>query len=188
MMFTTSVLHRGWPHVLAPLLVTVLYALSVVTTGASRLAVEASRAGGAVPALNIQAGTSDPCNPGWSVISSPNVAPYNNAFSGVAAISANDAWAVGSDRDLGGPYRTLVEHWDGGAWSVIPSPNVGTVGSQLNGVAATSSNDAWAVGQYSNGTVARTLAEHWDGGAWSVIPSPNLDSPSNVLDGVAAVS
>src|SRR5438132_13750147 len=137
MMFTTSVLRRGWPHVLALLLVAVLYALSVVTTGASRLAVEASRAGGAVPALNIQAGPSDPCNPGWSVIPSPNVAPYDNQFGGVAAISANDAWAVGSDRDLGGPYQTLVEHWDGGAWCVIPSPNVGRAPNELYGVGAT---------------------------------------------------
>src|SRR5437588_18376 len=148
-MFATSVLRRGWPHVLAPLLVTVLYALSVVTTGASRLAVEASRAGGAVPALNIQAGPSDPCNPGWSVIPSPNVAPYNNAFSGVAAISANDAWAVGyGGGGTGSVKQTLVEHWNGSEWSIVPSPNSDPLANHLDGVVAVSAGDVWAVGDF----------------------------------------
>src|SRR5437762_13980342 len=101
-MFSTSILRRGWPHLLALLLATVQYTLSVVTAGASRLSADTSRAGGAASAST---GNSDPCNPGWSVVPSPNVAGYVNALQGAAAISANDVWAVGSDKYLGGDYQ-----------------------------------------------------------------------------------
>ena len=132
--------------------------------------------------------TSGPCNPLWSVISSPNVAAYSNQFYGVAAISASDVWAVGGDNDLGNPSQTLVEHWDGSNWSVVSSPNVGTDANSLNSVAAISASDVWAVGKYSNSTVTRTLIEHWNGSSWSVILSPNLGTTSNVLNEIWALS
>lgn len=47
---------------------------------------------------------------------------------GVVAVSANDVWAVGSSTNLGsGNYwsHTLVTHWDGASWTVVPSPNPG---------------------------------------------------------------
>src|SRR5437764_621866 len=63
--------------------------------------------------------TTDPCDPVWSVVSSPNVGTSSNVLNGVAVVSANDVWAVGYYS--GG---TLIEHWDGTSWSVVPSPNV----------------------------------------------------------------
>jgi hypothetical protein len=79
----------------------------------------------------------------------------------VAATSPNNAWAVGyyitsvPDRE----QKTLIEHWDGSAWSQVPSPNSSDTFNVLNGVAATSPNNAWAVGlHYSNGTPSKTLA------------------------------
>src|SRR5205807_2376610 len=73
-------------------------------------------------------------------------------------------------------------------WGVVPSPNLGTDSNLLNGVAAVSSSDAWAVGYYGEYTVAQTLIEHWNGSAWIMFPSPNVDARTNVLNGVAAVS
>jgi hypothetical protein len=53
----------------------------------------------------------------WSIVSSPN--PHTNVNSGlgsVAAASANNIWATGSDA---GP---LVENWNGTSWSVVSFP------------------------------------------------------------------
>ena len=46
---------------------------------------------------------------------------------------------------------TLTEHWNGTAWSVVASPNAGTINS-LQSVAAVSANDVWAVGYRYNFT------------------------------------
>jgi hypothetical protein len=132
------------------------------------------------------------CGPDWSVVPTPKGNSRANHLNGVAAVSANDVWAVG-DYDVG-RGETLILHWDGSAWSLVPSPNVGTDYSYLEGVAAVSANDVWAVGSYWNGSTAfQTLILHWDGRVWSVIPSPNVDTNGsipngNVLNGVAVVS
>lgn len=85
--------------------------------------------------------------------------------------------------------RAFVLHWDGGAWKVQKSPNqAGATGfSELDGVAATSSNNAWAVGSFGNRTASHTLIEHWDGTAWRVQSSPNPGGRSS-LSSVAATS
>jgi hypothetical protein len=72
---------------------------------------------------------------------------------------------------------TLVESWDGTAWSVDPSPTPGTYGG-LSGVSCSSARSCAAVGNYSHGTgsgssgLGQPLVESWDGTAWSVVPTP----------------
>lgn len=125
----------------------------------------------------------------WSIIASPNPG-VRSYFYGVAAVSANDIWAVGYSFSSPPNFQTLIEHWDGVSWSVIPSANVASTDNYLNGVAAVSASDIWAVGYFS-GSVFQTLVEHWDGMSWSIIPSPNEGSPStssNTLQGVTALS
>jgi hypothetical protein len=115
----------------------------------------------------------------WSVIPSPNPAGKTYVvLNGVAAVSANDIWAVGSSGDPSSiPLQTLTEHWDGTSWSIIPSPSPGTYnGNVLNAVAAISSNDVWAVGWYQSGPSGQeggALTMHWDGTSWTVIPNPS---------------
>src|SRR5207245_1388232 len=77
-------------------------------------------------------GRLDPCDPVWSVVSSPNVSTDTNILDGVAVVSATDVWAVGNYRN--GPAQTLVEHWNGTSWSVVSSPNVGTGDNYLSRV------------------------------------------------------
>jgi hypothetical protein len=56
----------------------------------------------------------------------------------VAAISARDAWAVGRAGAEGcGCGKTPILHWDGVAWSRVPSPNLGGGIGSLSGVAFT---------------------------------------------------
>jgi erythromycin esterase-like protein len=102
----------------------------------------------------------------WKVQKSPDPS-IDNGLEGVAAASARDAWAVGSYSN-GTAGRTLVEHWNGKAWKVQKSPNPGTSASMpaLDGVAAVSKSDAWAVGYYSKGAVPQTFLAHWNGKAW----------------------
>src|SRR5205085_8775844 len=73
--------------------------------------------------------------------------------------------------------RTLIEHWDGNQWSIVPSPNNSPSHNQLSAITAISPTDVWAVGYFA-------LIEHWDGNQWSVVSAPN----GSYLWGVAALS
>lgn len=76
-----------------------------------------------------------------------------------------------------------------GAWSQVTSPNVGTSYNALNGVAAVSAHNVWAVGAYGNGNGSLTLVEHWTGTRWQVVASPNVKgSLSDSLSGISAIT
>jgi hypothetical protein len=124
----------------------------------------------------------------WSKVLSPNVGSDNNVLFGVAAISANDVWAVGGHRTRLGTYQTLIEHWDGTSWSIVSSPNVGSGDNALLGLLVTTARDIWTVG-YSSSSQGplQTLVGHWDGTSWSVVPSPNIGSGDNVLQAIEQV-
>ena len=99
---------------------------------------------------------------GWTVLLGPST-QADVDLRGVDAASATDIWAVGLSSASPG-YPAIV-HWDGTAWSLVPSPQI--AGGSLQDVAALSSTDAWAVG-YTGSLEA--LIEHWDGRAWSRVP------------------
>src|SRR5262249_52746732 len=70
---------------------------------------------------------------------SPTKSPGLDSFlNGIAAISANDIWAVGSVITSSGQMATLTEHWDGTSWKIINSPNPGNFSNGLFGAAALS--------------------------------------------------
>jgi hypothetical protein len=124
----------------------------------------------------------------WTIVSSPNVGTNRNYFNGVAVVSSNDAWAVGFYWDANNVQRTLTEHWNGTAWNIVQSPNVGSHENYLNSVTVVGHNDVWAVGLYSPDTVEYvTLVLHWDGGGWHVLSSPDPGSKDNYLYGVVAL-
>ena len=111
---------------------------------------------------------------------------------GAAVVSSSDIWAVGSWADFGpgdGPVP-LIEHWNGLAWSIVPSPvlpqPVANHGAQLYGVTAVSANDVWAVGYIGTGT-HHNLILHWDGTSWTRVPGPHMGSLES-LSGVTALS
>ena len=66
----------------------------------------------------------------------------------MAAVAADDAWAVGTTGNAYGGLQPLVEHWDGTTWSIVPSPNGGSGidFDTLNAVAVAPGNGPWAVG------------------------------------------
>src|SRR6266498_1423818 len=93
------------------------------------------------------------CQPGWGVVASPDVGIGSN-LNAMAAVTANNIWAVGY-ATVPNPFAhfvTLVEHWNGISWQVIPSPNTGTGDNQLYAISARSADDIWAVGSYGSGS------------------------------------
>src|SRR6266704_85564 len=122
----------------------------------------------------------------WSVVTSPNPGSIYNTLYGVTVISAANVWAVGYYVNTTGVTQTLIEHWNGSSWSVMQSPNPGYSSDHLNGVAAVSTSDVWAVGNGKTSS-GKTLIEHWNGSSWSVVTSPSPGSGGD-LRAVAAVS
>src|SRR5207245_6465223 len=89
----------------------------------------------------------------WSIVTSPNPGAQLNELFGVAAVSANDVWAVGSFALTGfSPSQPLIEHWNGTSCSAVSSPNVGTQTNGLNAITAVSASDMCAAGGDNNAT------------------------------------
>jgi hypothetical protein len=92
----------------------------------------------------------------------------------VAMASTSSGWAVGSrGATLEGPTEldTLIQRWDGRQWTVTPTPAVASSDEVLQGVAALSGTDAWAVGwqdRYGYNADLPILL-HWDGSSWSSV-------------------
>ena len=102
------------------------------------------------------------------------------------AISSTDVWAVGGSGDNASPYggtlsNTLIEHYNGTAWSVVTSPDTGT-NDNLTGVTETSPANLTAVGYATppKGTGAQTLTMTWNGTAWAIEPSPKCRHPERL--------
>jgi hypothetical protein len=130
----------------------------------------------------------------------------DNAFNGVAALSASNMWAVGfKDDDIYGNTSTLIEQGNGSTWTTVASrnqtdngcPSGASVGfasciagnptdTALQGVAGSRPNDVWAVGGYYNTALpspsSRTQIEHFDGSTWAAVPSPNLSPAGDLGD------
>jgi hypothetical protein len=101
----------------------------------------------------------------WRIVSSPTP-DGDDQLNAVATVSAKNAWAVGltNPNSCDPLCWTLIEHWNGKAWSVVPSPNppAGYLDA-LWGVVSFYKN-AWAVGTTD---YASTMIEHWNGQNWS---------------------
>lgn len=121
----------------------------------------------------------------WARIASPN--PNGAArLNDIHVISPWDVWAVGwFDGPIPGSvqnvWQSLTLHWNGSAWSIVPSPNPAPNPTMtqvtLAAVSAVSSVDVWAVGgrrgQDAGGySGTRVLAMRWDGFTWRDMNAP----------------
>jgi hypothetical protein len=86
---------------------------------------------------------------------------------GVSAVSASDAWAVGSDQ-----AGTLIVHWNGTAWSQVKSPQL--FDGVLAGVSMVSARNGRAVGSYYDNSASEYvgLMLHWNGTKWARVATP----------------
>ena len=113
-------------------------------------------------------------------------------FNGTDDLGPGNAWAVGDTENADGlDQRTLIEHWTGSAWAVVPSPNPETGSGTtdvLTAISGTGPDNLWAVGYFSDGaTFIALLFEHWNGTAWKFVAPPS-ESGFQFADGVTAIS
>ena len=104
----------------------------------------------------------------WQVFPAPND-PNGGAsmFSGVAAVTVEDVWAVGAAGSV-----PLIAHWDGRAWSASTVLDGAPVSWPLAGVTAASAQDLWAVGSYHQDGLDHSFILHGDGTRWRLVHSP----------------
>jgi hypothetical protein len=117
---------------------------------------------------------------GWAVVPTPDPpAPLPpspaDVLDAVTAVSASDAWAVGGAGEMSGQMAAgLAEHWNGSRWTAVSVPRLNQ-GGQLEGVAAVSADEVWAVGAggvtSANGPQV-AYALRWDGRRWSSVAVP----------------
>ncbi len=126
----------------------------------------------------------------WAVVPMQQPGTNTPTIGAVTAISATNAWAVGEDigatSAIGG--STLIEHWNGASWSIVPSPTPGA-DPGLTGVAARGSGDVYAVGNNIpsiNGGVVQGLILRWNGSTWSQDTDPTDGSYSPLFAAAAA--
>jgi hypothetical protein len=128
----------------------------------------------------------------WKRVPSPSPGT-GSALSSVATVSAHMAWAVGCTALCflhSASPQTVILRWNGTRWRRVASPALAKVGA-LNGVTATSADNAWAVGcaGFCFGPMAatKTMIVRWNGTAWKHVPSPS-PAPQSLLTAVAATS
>jgi len=110
---------------------------------------------------------------------------------GVADVAPGNGWAVGfststsTDQD-----QTLIEHWNGTGWSIVPSPDPagGSTGSdELWAIAAVSPTDIWAAGDdFGQGASIQPLFANYNGTRWTAV-APPPDS-GGVMLGLTAIA
>ena len=140
----------------------------------------------------------------WTIVPG---APTGQAFDqllSVQCLSAADCWAVGN----AGPVsqmsgflpifpgavgdQGLIEHWDGSAWSIVPSvTEPAPSGGYLSGLECVGATDCWASGATTDasGNASGILMEHWDGATWTDASAsvPGSTAPG-MLAGISCLS
>jgi hypothetical protein len=103
----------------------------------------------------------------WEIFAPPKTSARSTKLEDVAAISEDNAWAVGGSEPK--PQKALVEHFDGQEWRIARTPDLGVRSDVLSAVDASSAGDVWAVGYKSDPkrwVDQVTLIEHFNGSKW----------------------
>jgi hypothetical protein len=98
-------------------------------------------------------------------------------FTGIAAVSRHDAWAVGAAITEGNPSATtpLVERWRGSSWSAVRLPSRYRH-AYLTAVAGSSPSNVWVFGYVNQKSSVTTFALRWDG-SWALRGTWKGDEP-----------
>ncbi len=135
---------------------------------------------------------------GWTRVTVPVPAGQQATLSAVDDLSPGNAWAVGTSFSGGigatPAGTTLIEHWNGTRWSIVPSPNpaTGIAGDTdvVTSITGTGSDNLWVAGSDTNeaNRTIQLLFEHWNGTAWTAVTSPTPLQSAQFATGITAVS
>lgn len=84
-----------------------------------------------------------------------------------------------------GIVQSLIESWNGAAWSIVPSPNQGSSSNYLLSVSCANVTNCASDGSYYNGSIYQILMESWNGTAWSITSKPDQGSNEHDLFGIS---
>jgi hypothetical protein len=123
----------------------------------------------------------------WTQATIPGL-PAAVSLNAVQALSPADVWAVG-EASSGEPYalsKTLIVHWDGTAWTRVPSPGPTSLGVSLSSLNMDSATDGWAAGAVDHEQTNTTtgLEMHWNGTSWQQVSA----LPAFIFTGVKSFS
>jgi hypothetical protein len=119
----------------------------------------------------------------WTLNATPPLpAGDGGGFFDISCVNGSDCWAVGTELNEsaggGNPIATLIENWNGTAWSIVPSPTptgARVAGAILQSVSCASASSCMAVGYSTGGSMGlnlNDLIEQWNGAAWTIVPGP----------------
>ena len=95
----------------------------------------------------------------WRVVPTATLSAPISEIRGFAPVAAKSVWAVGRVGGAGVTNQSLIERWNGSAWTTFSAPSEGP----LNAVAEVTSTNIWAAGT--------TGFAHWNGSAWHGVVS-----------------
>jgi hypothetical protein len=105
----------------------------------------------------------------WQIVPVPA-----GEIAGLAAPAGDDIWLAVEAR-----RKARLLHWDGTAWTAVPSIPFVFTSEPSNALLALSSNDIWAIGStaITQGQLQPHLrTQHWGGSRWASVPGPVLGS------------
>jgi hypothetical protein len=116
----------------------------------------------------------------WSMVASRDPDRSFAQLNGISCTTATNCIAAGvySAPNAPPPYgfdgsKTLVERWNGTAWSIVASPNAGT-DTSLAAVTCVNATTCFAAGHGSAASGAwSALIERWNGTTWKVVVKAN---------------
>jgi len=136
----------------------------------------------------------EPGTGSWRTVPGPAVPASDSAnLTALAMAGPSLGWASGftlSNTVQNAPFEPLLGAWNGHRWRTV-RVSIGTAtAGRLDGLAAASATDVWAVGSaYTSDTTGQPLIEHWNGRRWARVPAPGVTGwPYSSLAGVAVHS
>lgn len=135
----------------------------------------------------------------WVAVPSPSVSGYRSTLNGVTALSATNAWAVGSYMFTPSSVRssyTLALRWNGTRWRIVDTPSPippyadPPPFDELNDVLAVSPGNLWSVGVMSYEIADEddwSLALRRTGSTWQSFVMPQQGYEDR-LESLAALS
>jgi hypothetical protein len=131
----------------------------------------------------------------WTLVPMPLPGGEGGGLFDATCVNGSDCWAVGAvvATGTGNPTGTLVEHWNGTSWSVVPSrtpSGPGVAGAILSSVSCASASSCMAVGYATdvNGNNLTDVVEQWNGSSWNMLPTAATGEAFDQLISVQCLS
>jgi hypothetical protein len=118
----------------------------------------------------------------WTPIAPPAVKTSTRMFA-LSAVSADEAWIVGTDYGSGGALTTLFAHYVNGAWSLWPKTFPGDSDQSIFMLSPT---DGWV--SYTANDTGQWVLLHYDGTSWAPVATPQRWASSDIELGTPVIA